>query len=174
MNPPCRPKGQGWKPPPTAGAPALYPDLRLKENALSSDTYPTQSGTARVPRMGECATSSTLGRSLSERRTGCAKERLSGSVRGAPGRPVSLPRSPAIVMTVLESWQKRWGSGVRRLSGQQIGGGAWAEVLFDRTLDGQIAGEDNRLVFPRRRALSGNTKLSLAADRCSANSFSSL
>ena len=26
--------------------------LRLKENALSSDTYPTQSGTARVPRMG--------------------------------------------------------------------------------------------------------------------------
>ena len=29
--------------------------LRLKENALSPDTYPTQSGTARVPRVGECA-----------------------------------------------------------------------------------------------------------------------
>jgi hypothetical protein len=27
--------------------------LRLKENALSPDTYPTQSGTARVPRAGE-------------------------------------------------------------------------------------------------------------------------
>ena len=29
--------------------------LRLKENALSPDTYPTQSGTARVLRVGECA-----------------------------------------------------------------------------------------------------------------------
>jgi hypothetical protein len=29
--------------------------LRIKENTLSSDTYPTQSGTARVPRVGECA-----------------------------------------------------------------------------------------------------------------------
>ena len=29
--------------------------LRLKENTLSSDTYPTPSGTARVPRVGECA-----------------------------------------------------------------------------------------------------------------------
>ena len=29
--------------------------LRLKENALSPDTHPTQSGTARVPRVGECA-----------------------------------------------------------------------------------------------------------------------
>jgi hypothetical protein len=29
--------------------------LRLKENTLSSDTYPTQCGTARVPWMGECA-----------------------------------------------------------------------------------------------------------------------
>jgi hypothetical protein len=29
--------------------------LRLKENALSSDTYPTQSGTARVPQVRECA-----------------------------------------------------------------------------------------------------------------------
>jgi hypothetical protein len=29
--------------------------LRLKENTLSSDTHPTQSGTARVPWVGECA-----------------------------------------------------------------------------------------------------------------------
>ena len=29
--------------------------LRLKENTLSSDTYPTPSGTARVPWVGECA-----------------------------------------------------------------------------------------------------------------------
>ena len=29
--------------------------LRIKENALSFDTYPTQSGTERVPRVGECA-----------------------------------------------------------------------------------------------------------------------
>ena len=28
--------------------------LWLKENALSPDTHPTQSGTARVPRVGEC------------------------------------------------------------------------------------------------------------------------
>ena len=28
---------------------------RLKENAFSPDTYPTQSGTARVLRVGECA-----------------------------------------------------------------------------------------------------------------------
>jgi hypothetical protein len=29
--------------------------LRLKENTLSSGTYPTQRGTARVPWVGECA-----------------------------------------------------------------------------------------------------------------------
>ena len=29
--------------------------LRLKENTLSSDTHPTQSGIACVPRVGECA-----------------------------------------------------------------------------------------------------------------------
>ena len=28
--------------------------LWLKENTFSSDTYPTQSGTARVTRVGEC------------------------------------------------------------------------------------------------------------------------
>jgi hypothetical protein len=29
--------------------------LRLQENTLSPDPYPTQSGTARVPWVGECA-----------------------------------------------------------------------------------------------------------------------
>jgi hypothetical protein len=29
--------------------------LRIKENTLPLDTYPTQSGIARVPRVGECA-----------------------------------------------------------------------------------------------------------------------
>jgi hypothetical protein len=29
--------------------------LRIKENTLPLDTYPTPSGTARVPRVGECA-----------------------------------------------------------------------------------------------------------------------
>ena len=29
--------------------------LRIKENTFSSDTHPTQSGTARVPRVGGCA-----------------------------------------------------------------------------------------------------------------------
>jgi hypothetical protein len=56
--------------------------LRLKENTLSSDTHPTQRGTACVPRMGECADKRHIGRYSSARRTGCAKERPSGSVRG--------------------------------------------------------------------------------------------
>ena len=59
--------------------------LRLQENTLSSDTYPTQCGTARVPRVRECARSEMLGRHSPARRTGCANERPSGSVRGAPG-----------------------------------------------------------------------------------------
>jgi hypothetical protein len=29
--------------------------LLIKENSLPSSTYPTQSGSARVPRVGECA-----------------------------------------------------------------------------------------------------------------------
>jgi hypothetical protein len=58
--------------------------LRLKENTLSLDTYPTPSGTARVPRVEECAANMQLPL-RSERRTGCANERPSGSVRGAPG-----------------------------------------------------------------------------------------
>src|SRR5215469_2544393 len=34
--------------------------LRIKENTFPPDTYPTQSGTARVPRVGECADKLTL------------------------------------------------------------------------------------------------------------------
>src|SRR5215471_21036870 len=59
--------------------------LRIKENTFPPDTYPTQSGTARVPRVGECADKLTLDCYSSEIRTGCAHERPSGSVRGAPG-----------------------------------------------------------------------------------------
>jgi hypothetical protein len=36
--------------------------LRLKENTFPFDTYPTQRGTARVPRVGECAESNKAGR----------------------------------------------------------------------------------------------------------------
>jgi hypothetical protein len=58
--------------------------LWLKENAFPFDTYPTQSGTARVSHgWASVRTSHKLGRSSSARRTGCAKERPSGSVRGA-------------------------------------------------------------------------------------------
>ena len=68
--------------------------LRLKENALSSDTYPTQSGNARVPQVGECAGKCRFWvRYLSARTTGCAKERSSGSVRGGITRVLSLPGS---------------------------------------------------------------------------------
>src|SRR5438128_2850872 len=59
--------------------------LRLKENALSPDTYPTQSGIARVLRAGKCVRTGCAWPPLSKRRTGCANERPSGSVRGAPG-----------------------------------------------------------------------------------------
>src|SRR5215472_18380619 len=59
--------------------------LRLTENTLSFDTYPTQRGTARVPRWASVRTSDKLDRYSSERRTGCANERPSGSVRGALG-----------------------------------------------------------------------------------------
>src|SRR5215470_4270301 len=55
---------------------------RLKENTFPFDTYPTPSGTARVPRWVSVRTTHKIGRYLSERRTGCAKERPSGSVRG--------------------------------------------------------------------------------------------
>src|SRR5215469_16109417 len=39
----------------TVSAESAEGRLRLKENALSPDTYPTQRGTARVSRVGECA-----------------------------------------------------------------------------------------------------------------------
>ena len=38
--------------------------LRLKENALSPDTYPTQSGTARVSRVDEMCGQAVLGRNF--------------------------------------------------------------------------------------------------------------
>ena len=57
--------------------------LLIKENTYPSCTYPTQSGSARVPRVGDCADKRSLGRYSSEIRTGCANERPSGSVRGA-------------------------------------------------------------------------------------------
>ena len=59
--------------------------LRLKENTFPFDTYPTQRGTARVPRWASVRTIGKFGRPFSERRTGCANERPSGSVRGALG-----------------------------------------------------------------------------------------
>src|SRR5215469_6005236 len=63
--------------------------VRLKENALSSDTYPTLSGTARVPRMGECADKPYIWPLYLREENGCAKQRSSGSERGAisDGRP---------------------------------------------------------------------------------------
>src|SRR5713226_10653421 len=57
--------------------------LLIEENTFPSCTYPTQSGSARVPRGASVRTSCTLGRYSSEIRTGCANERPSGSVRGA-------------------------------------------------------------------------------------------
>ena len=59
--------------------------LRLKENTFPFDTYPTQRGTARVPRWASVRTIDKFGRHFSERRTGCANERPSGSVQGALG-----------------------------------------------------------------------------------------
>ena len=52
------------------------------------DTYPTQSGAARVPRVGECADERYAGRYSSEIRTGCANQRSSGSVGGQPAMAV--------------------------------------------------------------------------------------
>jgi hypothetical protein len=62
--------------------------LRIKENAGQSNTCPTQSGEACVSQgLTGVRTSGLLcfGRYSSEIRTGCANERPSGSVRGAPG-----------------------------------------------------------------------------------------
>ena len=79
--------------------------LLIKENTLPSGTYPTLSGTAPVPQVGECADSGTLGRHPSEIRTGCANERPSGSVRGAisndrPYRDLIDPSQPILNNTV--------------------------------------------------------------------------
>src|SRR6266536_2472757 len=57
--------------------------LRLKENALSPDTYPTQSGTARVLWVGEGADRLCLA-AIYPREEPDANERPSGSVRGVP------------------------------------------------------------------------------------------
>jgi hypothetical protein len=58
--------------------------VRIKENAGQSYTCPTQSGEACVSEgLSGVRTSGSLGRYSSEIRTGCAKERPSGSVRGA-------------------------------------------------------------------------------------------
>src|ERR1700675_3771473 len=59
--------------------------LRIKENTLPFDTYPTQSGNARVHGWASVWPTDMVGRYSSEIRTGCANERPSGSVRGAPG-----------------------------------------------------------------------------------------
>ena len=60
--------------------------LRIKESVGQSDTCPTQSGEACVSQgLTGVRTSDSLGRYSSEIRTGCANERPSGSVRGAPG-----------------------------------------------------------------------------------------
>ena len=58
--------------------------LLIEENTFPSCTYPTQSGSARVPRVGECAEERYGRPLLSEIRTGCANERPSGSARGVP------------------------------------------------------------------------------------------
>jgi|HubBroStandDraft_1064217.scaffolds.fasta_scaffold163312_2 hypothetical protein len=57
--------------------------LLIKENSLPSSTYPTQSGSARVPRVESVRTRSMLGRYSSAIRAACANERSCGSVRGA-------------------------------------------------------------------------------------------
>jgi hypothetical protein len=68
--------------------------LRIKENAGPSNTCPTQSGEACVSQgLTGVRTSGLLcfGRYSSKIRTGCANERPSGSVRGAPGNWCPYP-----------------------------------------------------------------------------------
>jgi len=55
VNSPRNRKGESVNPPPNANASEFYPNRLIKENTFSSRTYPTQSGSARVPRVGECA-----------------------------------------------------------------------------------------------------------------------
>src|ERR1035437_8987719 len=54
-----------------------------KENIARSDTFPTQRGRTRVPRVGRCAAGSWP--PTSEGGAVCANERSYGSVRGVPG-----------------------------------------------------------------------------------------
>jgi hypothetical protein len=56
--------------------------LRIKKNTLPFDTYP-RAGLRVSHGWGSVRRRCTLGRYLSEIRTGCANERPSGSVRGA-------------------------------------------------------------------------------------------
>src|SRR6266576_901848 len=58
--------------------------LRIKQNTLPSDTYPTPSGTARVPRVGELAESVMLSHDSSEIRTGCANLHYSSALECEP------------------------------------------------------------------------------------------
>src|ERR1039458_5674078 len=83
--------------------------LLIKENALPSDTYPTQSGGLRVShRWTSVRTSSMLGRYSSEIRTGCANERPSGSVRGAisNGCPYRDPTTEWSVLSAI-AWLRQ-------------------------------------------------------------------
>jgi hypothetical protein len=88
--------------------------LRIKESASQSNTCPTQSGEACVSQgLTGVRTSGSLGRYSSEIRTGCAKERPSGSVRGCAlkahgvqfpemetaAKPSSQPRTKSCVVT---------------------------------------------------------------------------
>jgi len=73
--------------------------LLIKENTLPSSTHPTQSGTARVPRVGSVRTNSMFGRYSSAIRAACANERSCGSARGAisDGRPYR-DRQPSVIL----------------------------------------------------------------------------
>jgi hypothetical protein len=57
--------------------------LLIKENTLPSGTYPTLSGSARVPRVGECADKLRVWPLLIRDKNRMPNERPSGSVRGA-------------------------------------------------------------------------------------------
>src|SRR5258708_31890902 len=59
--------------------------LRLKENALSPTRTRLRAGLRVSCGWASVCGQAVLGRHLSKRRTGCAHERPSGSVRGAPG-----------------------------------------------------------------------------------------
>jgi len=59
--------------------------LRIEENTFPPDTYRLRAGLRVSQGWASVRTGSTLGRYSSEIRTGCANERPSGSVRGAPG-----------------------------------------------------------------------------------------